>query len=381
MSKQFPVKVVFWQINPTPHQAAFVRALNTTDAVEVALVFQEGLSERRRKMGWNDPDYGAARKVVSPNPQEIEEFLGWGGVHIFSGAGYNQAMGEIQNRAFQLKQEKKFKLGVLSEAKNTQGLKGKARILDSFRKERSWKVHLDFVLGFGSTGTDWYKLCGYNDSTLYQFPYTVETGIASEEKVTKSPYFRVVYVGQLIKRKNLTCLIKALQKISSSKWELDIVGDGVEKERLKRLVEKLSLQDKIRFVGVLNNNEVRKKYANSDCLVLCSKFDGWGAVVNEALSEGLPVVVSDKCGSADLVIQGQNGYVFKSNSPKSLSESLEKLMKLDVDLDKRLEIRQMASSFSAPLVARYFVEILNDVKGLCSEKPSPPWKSKQINGL
>jgi glycosyltransferase involved in cell wall biosynthesis len=56
--------------------------------------------------------------------------------------------------------------------------------------------------------------------------------------------------------------------------------------------------------------------------VLPSRFDGWGAVVNEALMVGTPVICSNRCGASDVIENGRNGYVFEAGSARALRERL-----------------------------------------------------------
>ena len=111
-------------------------------------------------------------------------------------------------------------------------------------------------------------------------------------------------------------------------------------------------------------------------LILPSRFDGWGVVVNEALSVGVPVIVSDTCGAADLVHHGENGYVFVSQNSESLRTCLKNF--LAQDENKRLEMRRAAratgESISTKVVAPYLVQCLQHMLGQISDKPLAPWK-------
>ncbi len=82
------------------------------------------------------------------------------------------------------------------------------------------------------------------------------------------------------------------------------------------------------FAGFLNQSEVSRAYAAADIFALASGWDEtWGLVVNEAMNFGLPVVVSDKVGcAADLVVHGENGYVFDHDRPDELARYLKLLV-------------------------------------------------------
>ena len=105
-------------------------------------------------------------------------------------------------------------------------------------------------------------------------------------------------------------------------WGLILVGDGPQRQELTALCAELDAND-VYFAGGKSWREVPEFYALADVFVLPSKSEPWGLVVNEAMVCGLPVLVSNHCGSAyDLVQEGRNGFTF---DPFNEQELLEKL--------------------------------------------------------
>ena len=79
----------------------------------------------------------------------------------------------------------------------------------------------------------------------------------------------------------------------------------------------------------LNKGDLNKLYSSSDIIVLPSGYgETWGLVINEALEFGLPVIISDRVGSA-IDLCEKNGYIFKYKSSNALAKKLEKLLSLD----------------------------------------------------
>ena len=127
---------------------------------------------------------------------------------------------------------------------------------------------------------------------------------------------KILYVGQLIPRKNVEMLIKALPEIVNQHPQatLLIAGDGESKETITTLVDELELKNNVRILGQINDpKELGILYDSADILVLPSIFEGWGAVVNEAMYHGLPIALSAgvMC-QEELLHQGRNGYLFNS---------------------------------------------------------------------
>jgi glycosyltransferase involved in cell wall biosynthesis len=111
----------------------------------------------------------------------------------------------------------------------------------------------------------------------------------------------------------------------------------------------------------------------SNLLVLPSQFDGWGAVVNEALMRGTPVICSDMCGAKDLIVSSLQGQVFKSGSVDSLYNAIDKHFE---NWSKQENNRNSLISWSRCIredcIAEYLSNILTHVdEG--TKRPSPPW--------
>ena len=126
----------------------------------------------------------------------------------------------------------------------------------------------------------------------------------------------MLYLGRLEKEKGVEYLIQAFALLKADNAALVVVGDGSMREWLKALVVEHGLQDKTRFIGYVAPEETLTYYSIADCFVLPSVTmpngkEPWGLVVNEAMNQGVPVVVTDAVGAAagGLVQSGLNGFV------------------------------------------------------------------------
>ena len=101
------------------------------------------------------------------------------------------------------------------------------------------------------------------------------------------------------------------------------MGDGPARQKLELLSGTFFSDNRITFVGGFPWYKVPDWLAASDILVLPSKSEPWGLVVNEAMVCGMPVIVSEKCGCAeDLVINHQNGFTFDPDSQQELETAM-----------------------------------------------------------
>jgi glycosyltransferase involved in cell wall biosynthesis len=101
------------------------------------------------------------------------------------------------------------------------------------------------------------------------------------------------------------------------------VGAGPLRADLMARVSELKLEDAVSFLGAKNITEIGELFVASTALVLPSRSEPWGLVVNEALSYGCPAVVSNVCGCVpDLVIDGVTGYSFEMGNIEALSRAM-----------------------------------------------------------
>ena len=154
-----------------------------------------------------------------------------------------------------------------------------------------------------------------------------------EQKARQLPPKNLIYVGRLIPIKNLTGLIEAFCEACranpTANWGLILLGEGEQKAILQAQVNALTMSDKIHFLPGCDWQDVPRFLALADALVLPSQSEPWGLVVNEAMACGLPVLVSDRCGCVDDLVQdGQNGYRFDPNQPDQLADRIGQLLRL-----------------------------------------------------
>ncbi len=155
----------------------------------------------------------------------------------------------------------------------------------------------------------------------------------------------VCFVGQLVERKGVRVLIEAMRLLRDS-WPnvtLLVAGMGPMESELKELCRGLGLDDSgVKLLGHVSQDRLPEIYTISDVFALPSYYDTFGAVVLEAMSSGLPVVVTEGVGaSRDLVRDGVNGFVVPVNSPARLAEALRRTL-ADTELCRRMGMASQA---------------------------------------
>ncbi len=135
----------------------------------------------------------------------------------------------------------------------------------------------------------------------------------------------LIYIGQLIKRKNVGIIIDAAKKyidVYGDNITLLIVGGGLLENQYQDRVTRENLGEYIVFFGYLQKKDIIKYLAISKALVLPSTHEIWGLVVNEALAAGIVPIVSHSVGAAELMMDNINGYLFHPHRSDELADCL-----------------------------------------------------------
>lgn len=127
------------------------------------------------------------------------------------------------------------------------------------------------------------------------------------------------FIGRLHKNKGCGYLIRALTMLDDS-FSLRIVGDGPEKENLKKLVESLNLRARVVFIGSINN--IIDEYNKIDILVVPSTSEPFGLVWAEAQLLGIPVIASKVGGMKDFISDKKTGLLFEVGGVNELKTKI-----------------------------------------------------------
>lgn len=122
---------------------------------------------------------------------------------------------------------------------------------------------------------------------------------------------KFIYLGQFIERKNVREILKAI-KISNKKFKFDFAGSGnLEKE----IIEFSKVDKRVRCLGRLENSEIKALLKSYDFLILPSKEEPYGIVLIEALSSGVPCIISEAIGPKEIIKENLTGLII----PKPVS--------------------------------------------------------------
>ncbi|WP_434514247.1 glycosyltransferase family 4 protein [Dechloromonas sp. ARDL1] len=132
-----------------------------------------------------------------------------------------------------------------------------------------------------------------------------------------------VYVGSGFERKGVAPLLAALSRAQATDSHLVVVGADKKLESYRQQAERLGLAERVVFTGGIKN--VLPYYGAADAFVLPTLYEPLSNAVLEALACGLPCIVSDHCGAAELIEPGVNGHVCDALDVAALSAHLDRL--------------------------------------------------------
>lgn len=366
----------FWQRIVTPHMAGLAVAL-AKQGHAVTYVAEEQMSEHRAQQGWRPPSLDSVHLRIVPDAARVFSAVAEAAadsIHICQGVRANGLVSVAQKA---LKQ-RNLRQWIVMETVSDHGWRGAIkRVLYRLLFAR-WRSHLQGVLASGWRTGDWVVARGVPASMVFPFAYFLPdaTTSAVDKPDVKAP-FRFLFVGQFIELKRLSLLIDALGNLatsSGSDFRLQVVGSGPLEASLRSHAERV-LGQRLDWIGRLPMERVREAMANADCLVLPSRYDGWGAVVSEALMAGTPAITSDACGSAGVVRASQAGGVFPTGDVEALRDLLDKALSAgSMATLQRRQLAEWGACLGAKAGASYLGGIIRHVQG-SQPRPAPPWSA------
>ena len=150
----------------------------------------------------------------------------------------------------------------------------------------------------------------------------------------------ILTVGRLIPQKYQACLIEAVARLNAT---LTVIGDGILRESLERLVDELQIRQQVRFIRAVPHQEIARYYAAADVFAMATHYEGFCIPVLEAMSAGLPIVVSKIPPLVEIV--GDTGQLV-DNDPEAFAFALQRLID---DSSLRNKMGMMARQRAATL--------------------------------
>jgi glycosyltransferase involved in cell wall biosynthesis len=367
------VRFVSWQPVLTDHQAYTLEALSQLSGLPVLSYVARLEDPQRQAQGWKDTQVRSIVRQQLPPRETLHQVYGRlcghrQDIHLF-GSPFEQPrlIGVLLLAAWM-----RLEVYLISEPYSPAA--------DGYFDDRgAWRRRLKawlrpcvyrcygLLLGrrlkgvftISALARNQYRRSGIPDAKLFPFGYFVPRLADLPTSPTRQvgsdiAAVRVVFVGSLIRRKGLDLLIEAVKCLADrgASVQLDVYGpDGPADFAFDG--------HSIRYCGVLPFGLAQTVIAGYELLVLPSRYDGWGVVVNEALCAGVPVVCSDRVGARVLVERFGAGRVFKAGESLSLRDALERIVSdRELLIAMRAGARDACAAIQPEVAARYLLAVV-----------------------
>lgn len=234
--------------------------------------------------------------------------------------------------------------------------------------------HIDAALFVGIQNRKYFVACGVPERKLFFAPHAVDNNFfsgADEMYKKNAKEWRnklgikeadtvFLFAGKYQKEKNPLLLLNAFINIKQANAHLIFVGNGVLEPKLRKEAGKYR---NIHFIDFQNQSKMPVVYRLANIFVLPSQSETWGLAVNEAMACSCALLVSDKCGCySDLVIEGKNGYIFKSDNVQDL------FFKIDLLVQHTSKITEMGKTSLQIVKGWNYDKVCNTIERVCLKK-------------
>jgi glycosyltransferase involved in cell wall biosynthesis len=206
-----------------------------------------------------------------------------------------------------------------------------------------------FIFNSKTTENVVHKLIGNSKPNIIAYPPTDRFGEPiPEEKIIERAQtnpLRILFLGNVIERKGLHTLLKAVSRQPSA-FQVDVIGsldsEPVYTGQIQKIIEQNNLSSFIYLYGALDKEPLIEKLRQAHVLVIPSSYEGYGIVYLEGMGFGLPALGTTAGAAGEIIEDGQTGYLIEPNDSatlfaklKSFAEDRELLTRLSINARKR----------------------------------------------
>lgn len=210
---------------------------------------------------------------------------------------------------------------------------------DNFRTTvRRWMCRFcDTFISNSRRGRDYLiEVLGVPAENVLDRPYMVpDTRVLlqrqGEMEIGESQMKRPIFlcVGLIVARKGTKYLLEACAMLKQQGYEnytLVLVGDGEQREEMQAYAREQGIGDRIIWTGWLEYGKLGAYFRAADVFVFPTLEDTWGVVLLEAMAFGKAILCSKWAGASEMVVEGENGYIFDPYQPETLAEKMREML-------------------------------------------------------
>lgn len=322
--------------HPAPYKVRLFNELSKT--FDLHVIFERDSASDRNKAFYFEEKYSFTTHKIKGIKLGRENFLSSGVKKHLKGNKYNLVIMNGYSQFSEMKAIRYLKKANIPYVLYING--GTIKKHESFIKKSLKKRYISgakcyfspdeesnkYLLYYGASN----KILNYPYSTIYESE--IISNKPNKESLRKELglNFEKVFVssGQLIKRKNYLSLVNEWAKFPKT-YGLILIGDGKQRKEIEHLIRKLNLSN-VKITGFLKRDVMFNYFKSADAFLFPSKEDIYGHVINESLSQGLPVISTNKVNSANkLIKRGENGFLLEKLEGPDFQKAIDDLLKID----------------------------------------------------
>ncbi len=316
-----PIRLLIWSSIPTHHQSGFLSALRRRD-IDVVVHYYRHLDANRLSLGWAAPDeLPPSERYVPESLRAVARCHDWRDrIHIVPGYGCLFLM-----RLAWFLSQKGIPWLHWSEHSRPSRRSNVTFAIKRFYGELV-RRHALGALAIGELARQEFIRWGIPAERIRFLPYAVdpiEVPASPDEEPAASTRF--VFLGTLYPTKGVDVLLRAMREVLSahSQARLELVGNDLSAGTYERDAKRLEITHAVQFSKAVESCRVGSVLKRCDVLLLPSRHDGWGVVLNEAASAGKAIIASEACGAAHhLVHPGVNGFRVPPGDVAALAQAM-----------------------------------------------------------
>jgi glycosyltransferase involved in cell wall biosynthesis len=317
-----PLRLLIWSPMPTHHQSAFFAALRARD-MDLVVHYLERVDVERLRLGWSaHPALPSGEHYVPQSLRALESRPDWRErIHVVPG----------YNRVFLLRLALRLSREHVDWVHWSEHSHQRTRSRVTFGIKRAYghfvNRHSLGALAIGELAQREFRRWGIAAHKIRFLPYAVEGLGESPPPPPESTErgVRFLFLGSLYPTKGIDLLLAAFRNVLQAHPDarLELAGPDRSQGGYQRDAVRLGIAQAVRFTPAVEASRVGAILQRCDALVLPSRHDGWGVVLNEAASLGKALIASDACGGAHhLVLPELNGFRFPSGDTAALTAAM-----------------------------------------------------------
>jgi glycosyltransferase involved in cell wall biosynthesis len=331
-------KICIWMNMPSHHQSAFFEALDKHKDINLQVRYYGKTTNDRKKLGWNEYKLKYYEKYIE-NLTDIDNSLNeWRDrIHIIPGFS-----SDFLKKLIDLIIKKNLKWIHWSERSGVglaKAVKFNYKLFNIFYpfflRVKGYYKYAQIInqralgsFAIGELAKKDFINWGIEKNKIKFQPYSLKTLDKPKQisiKLKKSNEKIFMYIGSLEPLKGIDVLLRAFKNIinKNEEWKLVLIGRDKTNGKYNKLAQKLQIINKVAFIGAVPSDHINEYLIQSDVFVLPTKFDGWGAVLNEAASMSKPLISTTQAGATyHLIENGKNGFIVEPNNVGELEAAM-----------------------------------------------------------